>query len=379
MARAKSKLAQGYFKTPVSEAERIGNVVALYPYRFVMGYPTRASDMEHYRGIHRVLDPCAGTGEAASIMAHRGAMSGLREVGFMAEPAKVLTYGVEVNRPRATEARRHLNRVIEGDLAMAEISKDLATVLYLNPPYDDDSEFRRLEHSFLLRTTPYLRTEGLLAFIIPRRRLEVSADYLARNYKDFTFWTFDEDEYPVFKQIVLLARKRPYPADYEAEVEEERDRLVEWARGTDLVEPPTDRVTVRATEEEQAGKITVTFGKRRFNVDAALQEVRANGITASEAYGELVWPERGEAAAKPLMAPRKSHLTLLLMGGAMGRDPIAVGDTHVLIKGAAKKVVDEDIQEIDDAGGREKHTFTERSVGTFTALDMTTWEFTEYE
>ena len=382
MARAKSKLVQGYFKTPVTEAGRIGNIVALYPYRYKVSSYERYRGRSYeasYRGVHRVLDPCAGTGEAAALVAHRGAMTGLKELDSMAEPAKVLTYGVEINKERAAQARRSLNRVIEGDLAIAEIGKDMASVLYLNPPYDDDAEFRRLEHSFLVRTTPYLKVAGLLALIIPRRRLEVSADYLARNYEDFKFWTFDEKEYPVFKQIVLLAKKRQYQLDYEDEIEEAKYQLVEWAQGNDLVEPPENRVVVMASEEKGDGKASVTFAKRRFNVDAALKEVQANGITASEAYRDAVWPEGGERAVAPLMAPRKSHLTLLLMGGAMGRDPIRVGKTHLLIKGSSKKVVDEEVERMDDEGEREKRTYTERSVGTFAALDMTTWEFTQYE
>ena len=376
MARAKSKLAQGYFKTPVTEAGRIANVVALYPYLYYD--KNRGTYNESDRGVHRVLDPCAGTGEAAALLAHRGAMTGLKELGSMAEPAKVLTYGVEIQKDRAAAARRSLNRVIEGDLALAEISKEMATVLYLNPPYDDDSEFRRLEHRFLVRTTPYLKKAGLLALIIPRRRLEVSADYLASHYENFTFWTFDEKEYPVFKQIVLLATKRYYNPD-ESDVASAKRRIVAWSKGDDIVEPPTGRVVVTAVEEHGSGKSSVAFAKRRFNVDAALKEVRDRGITSSEAYGDEVWPEGGERVASPLMAPRKSHLTLLLMGGAMGRDPIDVGDTYVLIKGASKKVTDEEIEPMDDEGHREKATYTERSVGTFAALDMKTWEYTQYE
>ena len=379
MARAKSKLVQGYFKTPVTEAGRIGNVVALYPYRYEVSHYDRYRGDYGEKGVHRVLDPCAGTGEAAALVAHRGAMTGLKELNSMEEPAKVLTYGVEIQKDRAAQARRSLNRVIEGDLAMAEISKDMATVLYLNPPYDDDSEFRRLEHSFLVRTTPYLKLGGLLALIIPRRRLEVSADFLARQYEKFVFWTFGEKEYPVFKQIVLLARKRHYPLEHEGEVDAAKEMIRRWARGDDIVEPPETRQVVMAAEEGGAGKSSITFAKRRFNVDAALKQVQDNGITSSEAYGDAVWPDGGEGAVTPLMAPRKSHLTLLLMGGAMGRDPIPVGDTYVLIKGASKKVIDEEVEPADAEGNREKFTYTERSVGTFAALDMKTWEYTQYE
>ena len=380
MARAKSKLVQGYFKTPVTEAGRIGNIVALYPYRYeVSAYERYRGNINGVGGVHRVLDPCAGTGEAAALVANRGAMTGLKELNSMAEPAKVLTYGVEVNKPRAAQARRSLNRVIEGDLAMAEISKDMATVLYLNPPYDDDSEFRRLEHSFLVRTTPYLKIGGLLALIIPRRRLEVSADFLARQYEKFVFWTFGEKEYPGFKQIVLLARKRHYPLEHEGEVDAAKETIRRWASGDDIVEPPETRQVVMAAEEDKPGKSLITFAKRRFNVDAALKQVQDNGITSSEAYRDAVWLDGGEGAVTPLMAPRKSHLTLLLMGGAMGRDPIPVGDTHVLVKGASKKVIDEEVEPADDEGNREKFTYTERSVGTFAALDMKTWEYTQYE
>ena len=129
----------------------------------------------------RVLDPCCGGGDALAQLA-----DGLRRTNSLS----VETYGVELHRERAEEAGELLDRALACDLFATSIANGVFGVLLLNPPYDFDSEDKRTEHAFLTHTTRYLADGGLLAFIVPKQRLSVSARYLASHYRDLRCWAF---------------------------------------------------------------------------------------------------------------------------------------------------------------------------------------------
>ena len=100
------------------------------------------------------------------------------------------TYGVELHRDRAEEAEKRLGRALASDLFATSIANGAFGLLLLNPPYDYDSEDKRTEHAFLTQTTRYLAEGGLLAFIVPRQRLAVSARYLSTHYGRMRCWAF---------------------------------------------------------------------------------------------------------------------------------------------------------------------------------------------
>ena len=218
MARYQSKWLQGYFKTPESEVARISQVLGLNPFTQVPA-DNAAGYVHLYQGVHRLLDPCCGTGEALSLLAQQLANRGAeRRWATRRGDVNYTTYGVEVNQPRAMAARQNIKYVLNSDFAGTIIGREMASVLFLNPPYDEDDDYRRLEHSFLVRSTPHLAKEGALVYIIPRRRLEVSAAFLAENYSDIHYWTFREGTYERFGQMVLVGsaesnRSRPTPRE----------------------------------------------------------------------------------------------------------------------------------------------------------------------
>ena len=107
-------------------------------------------------GPKRLLDPCSGTGEPAA---------------EIAAAAECEAYGVEIHSGRAQFARRLLNKVISGNLFSVRARNGSFSVLFLNPPYDFESEDGRTELSFLKHTLPYLAPGGLLFFILPQKRM----------------------------------------------------------------------------------------------------------------------------------------------------------------------------------------------------------------
>ena len=83
-----------------------------------------------------------------------------------------------------------------------------AAFLFLNPPYDQDKVYKRLEERFLRRFTNALCPEGILCFVVPYTALAASAETLASNYDEISCFAFPEKDFPTYKQVVLFGRRR---------------------------------------------------------------------------------------------------------------------------------------------------------------------------
>ena len=170
----------GYYPTPERVVDLIADLI-----HTPTGYYYRE------RESLRILDPCCGAGDAVQ---------------------------------RLVEG---LDHVLAADLFATSIANGAFGLLFLNPPYDYDSEDKRTEHAFLTQTTRYLAEDGLLVFIVPRQRLAVSARYLSTHYGRMRCWAFPDPEREVFDQVVLMGYRKTDPVpDALAE-----SRVLEWAVG----------------------------------------------------------------------------------------------------------------------------------------------------
>ena len=163
----------GFYPTPTNVVDLIAGLVHVQ------------SSYYGCRETVRILDPCCGAGEAVSRLA-----------GRIGGPGAITTetFGVELHAERAEQARERLDRTLSVDLFGTSIANGAFGVLLLNPPYDHDGETKRVEHRFLVHTTRYLAESGLLIFIVPRKRLAVSARYLASHYRRIRCWAFPEPD-----------------------------------------------------------------------------------------------------------------------------------------------------------------------------------------
>ncbi|HJX11717.1 MAG TPA: DUF6094 domain-containing protein, partial [Candidatus Binatia bacterium] len=96
----------------------------------------------------RLFDPCAGEGEIASLL------------------GKLLnceTWGCELFPYRAEKTATRMDRCTSVAWESCSLTDESVTVLWLNPPYDDDrhGQEKRLELAFLKSTTPKLAREVL--------------------------------------------------------------------------------------------------------------------------------------------------------------------------------------------------------------------------
>lgn len=200
MARIASRASAGYYPLPLHLCEPVAALVQ--PHKDRLGSASSSA-----------LDPCCGKGEV---------LGPLASAGFRA-------VGVELERGRA-EAANKLPRVnvTQGDAFRVEPNFQVSA-LYLNPPYDDDRVYGRVEHKFLKRFTGFLLADGVLIFVVPLGAIPASAEYLARNYSGLECWKFPDEDFPIYKQVIIRGIKRAVPLPFVPETE--RVVLEQWALG----------------------------------------------------------------------------------------------------------------------------------------------------
>ena len=326
----------GYYPTP----ERVVDLVADLIHT-PSGYYHRA------RETVRILDPCCGAGDALQRLAEN-----LDRPNAM----PIETYGVELHQDRAEEAEKRLHRTLAADLFQTSIANGAFGLLLLNPPYDWDSEDKRVEHAFLTQTTRYLAESGLLVFIVPRQRLGVSARYLSTHYGRMQCWAFPDPEREVFDQVVVFGYRKTDPVpDANAE-----GMVMEWSVGQ-----PEPLRSARYTEFSPATTPSgdILFTTRTVDPVAAAVEARRSGLWTNTDITDTLWPA-GDARTRPLMPLRRGHIAMLVAAGFLNNLALEAGGRRMLVKGRTSK----EMELVEDSPEKEVHR--ERLNTTVVALDL---------
>jgi len=340
MARLESQIKAGYYKTPVEIVELICSFVQVE------------------RPGTRIIDPCCGTGEALAKIAH-----GLQ--------LQVKTYGIEMDKKRAAQARQSLTKVVNSDLFRVRTKAGAYSLLFLNPPYDNsDDEAKRLEHKFLVETNKYLGADGVLVYIIPQTRLtKKTARYLAGWYRQFSVYRFPGKSYDAFHQIVLFAVKKPksFPDD------------TEYARLTAI--PETILQELHAKEDPVYTIPGNTIDDKAFylrSLDLDMEEVQKE-VDDHGAWGiakQMMCPSfMGDVRSKVLMPLRRGHLATLMAAGLCD-GLLEKNGKRLLIKGVAKK---EQVVTEEHSGDTVIEKATDIIKIGIKALDLTSGEVLNIE
>lgn len=150
------------------------------------------------------LDPCAGNGEAVLTLIK--AWTKISNADLYA--AEMEATRAETLKKSCSELDYSLSRnIIHGDAFRIACESNGVSVLFLNPPYDIDKTYGRLENKFLTRFTPTLSEGGVLIYIVPYYALKASVNFIASEYDKVQCFRFPKDDFEVFKQIVLFAHK----------------------------------------------------------------------------------------------------------------------------------------------------------------------------
>jgi SAM-dependent methyltransferase len=330
MVRPNAVASGQYFPTPA----RVVEAVCRHLEHAHGGADAPARSARSGRRVIRLLDPCAGRGDAAAaVAAALGAES----------------FGIELNTERAEACRARLDHTLASSAFSVRLANGAFSCLWLNPPYDYDDEKRRLEHAFLTTLSRALAPGGLLVFLIPQRRLAVSARYLASHYGRFAAYRFPDPEFGSFGQMVLFAvKKGQASADPAAQAALER-----WsteplpALPLDPSEVP-DGAPLGVLRVPALPSGDVLFSSLFFDAEQAAAEARRRGAWAQPQLAEQLWPKE-EQPVRPLMPLRRGHLALLIAAGLLNNVALEQDGRRVLVKGRTRKTfvpVERDDQDV---------------------------------
>ena len=303
----------------------------------------------------RLLDPCAGEGTAASILA---------------KALNCQSWGAELSPARAALASEKMDRLFNTPWQSCHLTNESITLLFLNPPYSHDrlGDQKRLELEFLKSTTPKLIRNGVLVYIVPHqllRDLDV-ASHLAGYYENITVYRYPETG---FNQVIVLAVKRikfKMPSNDE----------VMQVQGLADIEPPMlsevnePMYQLLPASDKGAGGQSIRFSRLDWQPEEIVDATQRCGVHSTKEWLDLLNPSRGLGEFKqPVMPLKKGHIAMLMASGMMGTLRLNDDDGKpMLVKGRVVKVTEKVEETTDKKGNTTSEVFRDRFVSTVAIL-----------
>jgi hypothetical protein len=278
--RTHGKTKLGFFPLPVAEATRLRNCLA-------------------FSSEFSAVDPCVGDGVAFTRLLH----------GVTAH-----RYGIEIDANRAEQARALGIETVQANTMDVRCQPEAVSLLYLNPPYDwesGESNNQRLELVFLEHSYRWLKTGGVLLFVIPQLRLAKCARLLSEHFTDLRVFRLTEPACLQYKQIVVLATRRKRHAQVSDAALLDGARYLEGL-ATKFELEPLGNTEVRY--EVPASEPTVLT-----NMGIPLDEVE-DLLPESAAYrqaGRVLLPKLNDVRGRPLTPLHGGHVGLLCTAGML--------------------------------------------------------------
>ena len=299
----------------------------------------------------RLLDPCAGEGIAAAILA---------------SALNCASWGAELSPARAALAAERMDRVFNAPWQSCHLTPESITLLFLNPPYSHDrlGDQKRLELEFLKSTTPKLMRGGALVYIVPHALLRDNdvATHLAGYYEQLTVYRYPDTG---FNQVIVLGLKR---LKYKMPSAEEIGMVQSWAD----IEPPMlvdvaqPVYQLLPASDKGAGGQPVRFTRLDWQPEEIVDATQKRGVQTSKEWLDLLNPERAVGAFKqPVMPLKKGHIAMLMASGMMGTLRLNDEDGKpMLVKGRVVKVT-EKVEETESKDGKSvTEIYRDRFVST---------------
>ncbi len=355
MSRLASQAKMGHFPTPHEVVEQIRELFS-------------------FSSSSRCIDTCCGNGDALSMLT---------------DQAPVETYGIELDKDRAREAKGKFDKVLNCDaLYETRITNNSFDLLFLNPPYDwetkegeiDSSE--RTEKKFLQYHLRYLNSRGVLVYVIPFASLRHTYRLFIK-LKDLRVLAFPEEQYKQFKQVVVIGKATAFAG---------KERL-------DANRAMMKNIIKYVNPETAYESLWTTESILRAGVYRPLYEVDKNGVELKNFTSTRVDPEEALPLVKnsqvyveferqlsvkkvediqPLSMLRNGHLAMLLASGMM--NGILKNDKYnFIVKGNIKSFMQQEADEGDWDENVQKDVSIKKYQVQVRALDLNALQFIDIE
>ena len=268
-------------------------------------------------------DFCAGSGRALELL-----MNGSSGVGF----------GIEPNEEKYLELRSRIPNALFGGYEQCRISRDTFRLMYLNPPYDGDSEtvdakVERKEKRFLRHLMAYVAVDGIFVYNIPRGRMTKDiVTMLVANLDDIRVYQSHDD---TFHQVYAIGRKRKEKFNNGDEVLRIMELMEEGSSLERL--PNLDEPLYKVLP----GSITPKyFRSSHMDVD----QVKDVSLQSALTHRGMEWttPKKPAAHLQPLLPDKEMHRVLRMASGRLN-GKVGRGSALHVLKGIVKKEISQTV------------------------------------
>lgn len=382
MARPESLALGGYFPTPQHLIPTIAKLVDM-----TAVLQSRKLNDNYYT----IVDPVAGTGDAVTTLIEQW-WPGFNHNCLTVAMPKLYVCELELGRGEQLFYKIHhpwyekRAKGVRGDALCLEWGNPAGHILFLNPPYDVDRTYGRLEHRFLRRFTDCLIPgHGILIYVVPFYALAASATYIAEQYGDVHCFKFPEPEFQEFKQVVLVARRRKTPDTFGAAFSPVKQQAEAWAADANGI-PVLQAKPVIALED--VGVAWEAFAEWRVN-DIDVQTVYDQYTPwlhkGKPAYGmgvELGLDEMVGSRYPVAMPPKPAHTAIALASGLVnGRVVFPDKPESGLPPIVAKGIFTKEFHSVDEKKNKDGKTVAvievEQPSLSVSVLDMHRWEYAD--
>ena len=279
--RPGGRLKLGFYPLPIKEAERI---------RLFLECPSEFA----------AVDPCVGDGVAFS---------------NLLASTKAHLYGVEIDAYRSEQAAHLGIQVVQANVMTVRCPAESVSLLYLNPPYDFElgqQANKRLELIFLEHTYRWLKSKGVLIFVLPQTQLRVCARLLAEQFGELRVYRLTEPECVQYNQVLVLALRRARHVHLEDSVLLQTQDYLRRLADEDRIAPLVDAAEASYSVPPSGPVTLIDHGIQLDKVEDLLPQ-----SAAYRQANRVLIREQSSIQGRPLTPLHGGHVSLLATAGML--------------------------------------------------------------
>jgi len=251
---------------------------------------------------------------------------------------------IEIDADRASACVQRGITTVQGSALECKVQSENCSLLYLNPPYDTEvgpHNNQRMELVFLEHCYRWVRTEGVLVFVIPVNALNSCARLLASQFNRISLFRLEHADCIRFHQIVVFgSRKKSHARGEPRGV----DALLRSGDRPSSI-PPLNKDVAERYVIPPSPPATIHFtGLPLDQIEDAIDRSAA----MQNARGVLVRKQQ-KMSGRPVTALHKGHVGLLACSGMLNGF-FGEGDERHIAHWRAVKHVDEFNEEGEEVG-----------------------------
>ena len=269
---------------------------------------------------------------------------------------------VEIDADRAAACIQIGIPTVHGSAFECKVQAETCSLLYLNPPYDTElgpHHNRRMELVFLEHCYRWVKTDGVLVFIIPITALNACARLLASQFDRMSVFRMEHPESVRFHQVVVFGtRKKSHsrgePVGMEALIRSGYRPTSIPALAPSTAEryliPPSPRTMIHFT------------GLPLDEIEDAI-----NRSAAMQNAGRVLVRKQQKMSGRPVTPLHKGHVGLLACSGMLNGFFGSGDDRHIAHWRAVKHVdeFNEEGEEIGETVIRRRERFSHELMLAF--------------